>query len=87
MVSHDMNILGSERVLVLTAKTCGPSCNNRKIVYMPIDSNHILCVDKKEIILSQLNACQMLLPHTQTPDREVVEKEISELKMALDLIQ
>jgi len=86
MVNHDMNF-GSERVLVLTAKSCGPACGNRKIVYLPIDSNHILCVDKKEIILSQLNACQKLLPDAQELDRELVEKEISELKTALDLIQ
>ena len=87
MLNHDMNIFGSERVLVLTAKTCGPACGSRKIVYLPIDSNHILCVDKREIILSQLNACQRPLPHTQEQDRELVEKEISELKMTLDVIQ
>jgi hypothetical protein len=82
-----MNIFGSERVLVLNAKTCGPALGSRKIVYLPADLNHILCVDKKEIILSQLNACQRLLPHAQECDRELVEKEISELRMALDLIQ
>lgn len=82
-----MNIFGSERILVLTAKTCGPACGNRKIVYLSSDSNYILCIDKRDIILSQLNACQKLLPHIQELDREMVEKEISELKMALDLIQ
>jgi hypothetical protein len=82
-----MNIFGSERILVLTAKTCGPACGNRKIVYLPSDSNYILCIDKRDIILSQLNGCQKLLPHIQELDREMVEKEISELKMALDLIQ
>jgi hypothetical protein len=87
MLNHGMNIFGSERVLVLTAKTCGPVRGSRKIVYLPIDLNHVLCVDKREIILSQLNACQRLLPHAQGVDRELVEKEISELKMALDLIQ
>ena len=87
MLIHDMNIFGSERVLVLTAKTCGPASGTRKIVYLPGGSNHILCVDKREIILSQLHACQKLLPHAQDLDRELVEKEISELKMALDLIQ
>ncbi|HEV8406060.1 MAG TPA: hypothetical protein VGQ13_09175 [Nitrososphaera sp.] len=81
-----MNIFGSEKVLVLTAKTCGPACGNRKIVYLPIDSNHISCIDKKDIILSQLNACQKLLIHVQELDRGMVENEISELKMALDLM-
>jgi hypothetical protein len=81
-----MNIFGSEGVLVSTAKTCGPARGNRKIVYLPIDSNHILCMDKKDIILSQLNACQKLLIHVQELDRGMVEKEISELKMALDLM-
>jgi hypothetical protein len=82
-----MNILGFEKVLVLTAKTCGPAYGNKKIVYMPSDWNHVLCVDKKEIIMSQMNACQRLLPYASEPDKELVEKEISELKMALDLIQ
>ena len=82
-----MNIVDSDRVLVLTAKTCGPEYGNRKIVYMPIDWNQILCVDKKEIILGQLNACQTLLRHASEPDREVIEKEIAELKMSLDLMQ
>jgi hypothetical protein len=87
MVSNDMNIFGSERVLVLTAKTCGPARGSRKIVYLPTDSNHILCVDKKEIILSQLYACKRFLARAQDSDRALVEKEISELRMALDFIQ
>jgi len=82
-----MNIFDSDRVLVLTAKTCGPDCGNRKIVYLPIGWNHILCVDRKEIVLSQLYACEKLLSHVSEHDRALVEKEISELKMALDLIQ
>jgi len=82
-----MNIFGSDRVLLLTAKACGSERGNRKIVYLPIDWSHLLCVDKREIILSELNACQVLLPHVSGQDRELVEKEISELKMALDLIQ
>jgi len=82
-----MNILNSETILMLTAKTCGPTQGNKKIVYLPIESNHGLCVDKREIMLSQLNACLRLLPSAQNLDREIVEREISELKMALDLIQ
>ena len=60
---------------------------NRKIVYLPSDSNHILCVDKEEIILSQLTACRTLLSYVSEPDRELVKKEISELELALDLIR
>lgn len=82
-----MNIFDSDRVLVLTAKTCGPDYGKRKIVYLPIGWNHVLCVDRKEIVLSQLYACEKLLSHVSERDRELVEKEISELKMALDLIQ
>jgi hypothetical protein len=44
-------------------------------------------MDKRNIINNQLDACQRLLPYISKIDRAVVEKEISELKMVLDLMQ
>ena len=43
--------------------------------------------DKRDIIKSQLEACQRLLPYISKIDRAFVENEILELKMVLDLIQ
>ena len=42
---------------------------------------------KKDIISSELEACENLLKHTtDKADRKSVEIEIAELKMALDLM-
>jgi hypothetical protein len=73
---------------MLTAKTCGPACKNGKVVYSFVDNtSQILFVDKKDVIKNQLEACQRLLPYISKIDRALVEKEISELKMVLDLLQ
>jgi hypothetical protein len=44
-------------------------------------------VDKRDVIKSQLEACQRLLPYISKIDTALVEKEILELKMVLDLMQ
>jgi hypothetical protein len=40
---------------------------------------------KKDITLSELNACERLLEYTKdaSDDKEVIEREIAELKMTL----
>jgi hypothetical protein len=81
-----MNIVDFDKISVMTAKTCGSTYGSRKIVYL-VDSNNILFIDKKEMILNQLKACQRLSPYVSYPDKALVEKEISDLKMALDLIE
>ena len=83
-----MNIAESEIPLTMVAKTCGcTERNKRKITYALIDSYHSLCLDKKDIIGSELMACERLLKYTKEEnDRQIIEKEITELKMALDLL-
>lgn len=87
-----MNISEAESPYGIVAKTCG--CNNmkRKVAYSFIDTYHSLCHDKKDIILGQIEACEILLKYTAENtkdeiDKKVVESEIDELKMALDLMQ
>ena len=50
---------------------------------------HII-VDKKDIISSELEACESLLKRTTAEsdrsDRQAIQSEITELKMALDLM-
>jgi hypothetical protein len=62
--------------------------DKRKITYALIDSYHSLCLDKKDIIRSELEACERLLKYTieDQSDRSIVEREIAELKMTLDLL-
>ncbi|MFL6461889.1 MAG: hypothetical protein ACJ71J_13280 [Nitrososphaeraceae archaeon] len=43
-----------------------------------------LCIDKKDIISAELEACERLLKYTaDKADEETIKKEIAELKMAL----
>jgi hypothetical protein len=85
-----MNIVEPEVLLTIVAKTCGCTerDNKRKIAYALIDSYHSLCLDKKDIIRSELMACEKLLKYTteEQGDRPIVEKEMAELKMTLDLL-
>jgi hypothetical protein len=46
-----------------------------------------LSKDKKDIIISEIQACERLRKYARDEiDREVIEAEISDLKMALDLL-
>ena len=48
--------------------------------------HHSLCLDKKDIISSELQVCESLLKRTADKSaRQAIESEITELKMALDL--
>lgn len=81
-----MNIAYSQPSLVI-AKTCGRMENEQKVTYTFSEEFHSLCIDKKDIIEAQIQACERLLKYaTNEPERRVVEKEIAELKLALDLM-
>jgi hypothetical protein len=71
---------------LIEARTCGEK-NRRAVAYKFTDAFHTLCVDKKDILLAEIAASENLLKYcTEEEDRRAVEKEISELKMALDLM-
>jgi hypothetical protein len=58
-----------------------------KVTYFFIDSCHTLCLDKKDIIYAQIEACSRLSRYNRDEkDKKVIENEIEELKMSLDLI-
>jgi hypothetical protein len=80
-----MNIAQTENPFIIEAKTCG--CKNKKnITYSFIESSHSLCIDRKEIILAQIQACDRLLKYVKDKtELAVIEKEISDLKLAQDL--
>ncbi|MGC2428518.1 MAG: hypothetical protein WA421_15895 [Nitrososphaeraceae archaeon] len=86
-----MNIAESEQQANIIAKTSGSKeKGTKKITYSFIDTYHSLCLDKKDIISSELEACESLLKRTtdesDPSDRQAIESEITELKMALDLM-
>jgi hypothetical protein len=82
-----MNIANMEEPLKIVAKTCSCKEKQRKVTYSFIDDSHGLCIDKKDIISAELEACERLLKYTiEKADEQTIKKEIAELKMALDLI-
>jgi len=83
-----MNICRSEVSISISARTC--SCkekNGKRVAYTLIDSYHGLCLDKKDIIMSELEACLTLLEYSiDYADRSTIEKEIAQLRIMLDLL-
>ena len=83
----DMNSNYVEVPVIVIAKTSPAMYRSRKVTYTFVDSYPNLSVDKKEIILAQLYACERLLQYTKDrTDRLAIESEIMELQMALDLL-
>lgn len=83
-----MNIAYAEEEYDIVAKTCGCKDKTRKVTYSFVDSYHSLCRDKKDIFISEIQACERLLKYTREEnDKIILENEIAELKLALDLSQ
>jgi DNA-binding protein YbaB len=82
-----MNIVYPEENPI-TAKTCGCREKNRqKVTYAFSREFHSLCMDKKYIIQSEIEACERLLKYAiNDSEKAVIEKEVAELKAALDLM-
>ena len=82
-----LNIDEAEYEFPLIAKTYGSKDTTRKVVYSFLNESHALCIDKKDLLIAQLEACERLLKYaTDQSDKQAIDKEIKELKMALDLI-
>jgi hypothetical protein len=82
-----MNIAYTESPSYVEAKTCGCREKGIKIAYSFVDTYHSLCLDKKDIIMAQIDACERLLNNTTDKISDsAITKEIAELKMALDLL-
>lgn len=82
-----MNITESEEPYEITAKTCGCKKKRRKVTYSFVESHHDLSKDKKDILMSEIGACERLRNYTRDElDARIIETEISELKLILDLL-
>ena len=63
-------------------------CGGRRIAYSIMDFHHSLYINRKDIILAQISACELLYKYTTDSfDKNVLKKEISDLKLMLDLIE
>ena len=82
-----MNITDLESSIQIDAKICG-SVERRKIAYSIMDFHHSLYINKKDIILAQISACELLYKYTTDIfDKNVLKKEISDLKLMADFIE
>ena len=52
-----------EESLKIIAKTCGCRGNSKKVIYSFVDDSHGLCIDKKDIISAELEACERLMKY------------------------
>ena len=81
-----MNILEVEFPLKIEAKTSRYN-NKTNVIYSVAELQHNFCIDKKEIIMEQIKACENLSRYTNNKsDSLALEREISALKSALDIL-
>lgn len=80
-----MNIADSEVNNILVAKTCGCETSG-KVAYSFVDTYHALSVDRHDIMIAELEACERLLKYADESERQIIRKEMADLKLALDLM-
>jgi len=81
-----MNILEIEFPLKIEAKTTRYN-DKTNIIYSIAELQHNICINKKEIIREQIKACENLSRYTTNKtDTLALQREISELKIALDIL-
>jgi hypothetical protein len=82
-----MNIITEEYESPVVAKTCSCTTFRRKVTYAFSSESHSICIDKKDLLSAQLEACERLLKFAHDgDDRPAIEREIRELRTALDLL-
>jgi hypothetical protein len=81
-----MNILETEFPFKIEAKTSKLN-DKTNVIYSIAEPYHNCCIDKKEIIIEQIKACENLSKYTNNKnDSLALENEITELKLALDIL-
>lgn len=82
-----MNLTDIDSTIQIDAKLCGSS-HKRGIAYSVMEFHHSLYINKKDIILGQIRACDLLYKYAiDNLDSNVLRKEILDLKLMLDLIE
>ena len=80
-----MNVIESEiQFMVVEAKICGCNTKEKSISYNFAEATHILCLEKRDIILAQIQACEKLLNNKKDEIADlVIKSEIVDLTLAL----
>jgi hypothetical protein len=82
-----MNLTDLDSTIEINTKLYGSS-HSRRIAYSVMDFHHSLYIDKNDIILGQIRTCELLYKYAiDSLDRNVLRKEILDLKLMLDLIE
>ena len=83
-----MNITESEIAYLVEARTCGCKERGRSVSYHFIESCHNLCLEKGELMLAQIQACERLLKYAKDEEEiDVLKEEIAKLRLALELVR
>ena len=83
-----MNVIEAGPSLSIEVKVSRSNNKKSGVIYSFIESSSNVFIDKQEILLAQMNACKRLLKYAiDEKDVIALNKEISELKLTLDLIQ
>jgi len=81
-----LNILEVKFPLKIEAKTTRYN-DKTNVIYSIAELQHNFCIDKKEIIIEQIKACQNLSRYNiNKSDSLALEREIHELKIALNIL-
>ena len=83
-----MNIIENEIPYLVEAKTCGCKERGKSVSYHFLESSHNLCLEKGELMLAQIQACERLLKYAKDQEEiDVLNEEMVKLRLALDLIR
>ncbi len=83
-----MNIVESETLYLVEAKTCEGKDRGRSVSYYFIESSHSLGFEKGELIFAQIQACERLLKYTKDNEEiHILKDELAKLKLVLNLIR
>ena len=83
-----MNIIENEIPYLVEAKTCGCKERGKSVSYHFLESSHSLCLEKGELMLAQIQACERLLKYAKDDEEiSVLNEEITKLRLALDLVR
>jgi hypothetical protein len=79
-----LNLIGSEIKFQVEAKICGCNTKRKNISYHFAESDHNTYLEKTEIILAQIQACEILLKDTKDDTvASIIKSEIVDLTLVL----
>ena len=83
-----MNIIENEIPYLVEAKTSGCKERGKRVSYYFLEPSHSLCLEKSELVLAQIQACERLSRYSKEEEEsDVLKEEIAKLRLALDLIR